>query len=446
MRATVLSLLHILTTLSVIGCVDEDPLEAFDYRDYDGAWTVQTADTQGAPADTGTEMRLPCGAGECCMKDGVAYDQGETLRIPCDGCENICTCNDDGAWSCTDCSCASACYYEGTSYSPGDTFRAADGCNQCECELVHLGFGFSEARITCTGEVCAPPVCDREGIDYVAGNSVVIPCAGCDNRCTCVQQSAQWATWECTECECARECVYEDVPYAVGEVFLASDGCNWCECELEDLSLGFTEARVVCTAGECTEPMCFFDGVAYSLGDDINLWCSSRVGKVCTCASGDEMPFWDCQEEDPCEQTCTYMEQTYAIGERFLAEDRCNTCECRLVDKGLGLMQALVECTRVPCEAPKCSEAGVLYEADALIRVPCDGCENTCVCVQHDAERASWDCTACECRKTCEYGGATHRPGEVFPATDGCNVCTCEMVDLGFEFQEARVVCTNTPC
>ncbi len=158
MRATVLSLLHILTTLSVIGCVDEDPLEAFDYRDYDGAWTVQTADTQGAPADTGTEMRLPCGAGECCMKDGVAYDQGETLRIPCDGCENTCVCVQHDAerasWDCTACECRKTCEYGGATHRPGEVFPATDGCNVCTCEMVDLGFEFQEARVVCTNTPC----------------------------------------------------------------------------------------------------------------------------------------------------------------------------------------------------------------------------------------------------------------------------------------------------
>ena len=328
MRVAVSNLFSIMIILSIAGCVANDPLD-IDVRDYDEP-NVENRDTaSGAETDTGPgEMTLPCSSGECCMKDGVAYDRGETLRFTCDGCENTCTCGGDGAWSCTDCACASACDFEGTGYSPGDTFPASDGCNQCECERVHLGFGFSEARITCTEEICPPPVpvCEMGGVEYPVGDSIGIPCIGCENRCTCEQLSEQRAAWECTECECATECLYEDVTYAVGDLFLASDGCNQCECELVELSLGFTEARTFCTTSGCTEPMCLNNNTGHDPGDEINVWCSDRVGKVCVCTAGDDMPSWDCREEAPCNQECTYGEQTFSLGEVFLAEDRQSSC------------------------------------------------------------------------------------------------------------------------
>jgi von Willebrand factor type C domain len=62
-----------------------------------------------------------------------------------------------------------------------------------------------------------------------------------------------------------------------------------------------------------------------------------------------------------------------------------------------------------------------------------DGC-NRCTCSQNETVV----CSKNDCTEDCEYGGESHAPGETFASTDGCNSCTCET--------NGDVSCTEIAC
>jgi hypothetical protein len=137
MRVTAVTILSLLYSA---GCVGGDPLEYEDLRESDNLGKGQLE--SDPPADTGSgAAKVPCGNGECCMKDGIVYQWGETVQIPCDNCENACVCVQHDAkrasWDCTACECQKACEYGGATYRPGEEFMATDGCNVCECQMVN---------------------------------------------------------------------------------------------------------------------------------------------------------------------------------------------------------------------------------------------------------------------------------------------------------------------
>jgi hypothetical protein len=426
------------------GCVREDPFAMEDSR-----WSKEDgaggSGRDERPADTDTS------GGWTCTMNGDLYRLGDTVPVLCDGCDNACTCERDGdnraAWRCTDCECATTCLYEDIRHFPGDTFPAADGCNECTCDLVHLGFGYTEARLTCTAKTCGPPTCERNGARYAVGEEVQIPCDGCDNRCSCELQSEREAAWACTDCQCATECLYDGVSYLPGELFTASDGCNQCECVLQDLSFGYTEARTVCTSAVCTEPLCFLDGVGYALESSLTTYCVDGSTKGCRCEETEagDAPSWVCADGQ-CPLECAYMDEVYTPGDTFTASDGCNQCECIVKNRGRGLVTAETRCTYDPCTPPMCTEAGVEYAVGDAIEVLCDECDNRCLCEEYEPGRAGWTCTDCACAQTCEYDGKTFRPGETFEAADGCGQCECVLVNLGFDYTEARVICADETC
>lgn len=84
---------------------------------------------------------------------------------------------------------------------------------------------------------------------------------------------------------------------------------------------------------------------------------------------------------------------------------------------------------------------------------PCAGkaCGDTCtLCAPNDPEcsetaevkscDANGTCTggAVQCGGTCTYDGNTYTAGQTFPATDGCNTCTC--------LDDGSVACTEIAC
>ena len=74
-------------------------------------------------------------------------------------------------------------------------------------------------------------------------------------------------------------------------------------------------------------------------------------------------------------------------------------------------------CTPVEPDVPLCEVDGELYEPGDSFPAS-DGC-NTCTCM-NDGTVA---CTEMACG--CAYGGAFYQVGETFWADDGCNKCTC---------------------
>ncbi|AUX40746.1 uncharacterized protein SOCE26_021470 [Sorangium cellulosum] len=64
-----------------------------------------------------------------------------------------------------------------------------------------------------------------------------------------------------------------------------------------------------------------------------------------------------------------------------------------------------------------------------------DGC-NTCTCT----EDGTVACTLMECVSSCTYEGVEYPAGASFPASDGCNTCTCDASGSG------NVGCTKIAC
>ena len=176
-------------------------------------------------------------------------------------------------------------------------------------------------------------------------------------------------------------------------------------------------------------------------------YCVDTSTKQCRCEVTDtgEAPSWVCPDGQ-CPQECVYLDETYVPGDTFTASDGCNQCQCVLKNRGRGIVAAQVVCTGDFCTPPRCTENGVEYAVGESIEVTCDQCDNRCLCEELEPGRTGWTCTDCTCSQTCDYEGKTLRPGETFEADDGCNECECVLVNLGFEYTEARIICTEATC
>lgn len=87
-------------------------------------------------------------------------------------------------------------------------------------------------------------------------------------------------------------------------------------------------------------------------------------------------------------------------------------------------------CTPVEPDAPLCEVDGELYEPGDSFPAS-DGC-NTCSCMSD----GSVACTEMFCG--CSYDGELYAPGDSFPSTDGCNTCSC--------MNDGGVACTEMAC
>lgn len=65
-------------------------------------------------------------------------------------------------------------------------------------------------------------------------------------------------------------------------------------------------------------------------------------------------------------------------------------------------------------------------------------CSGPCYC----GSGGYLECPSVPCLEVCPVNGQVRRAGEVFPASDGCNVCTCRL-DPKFEYPEYGVFCTT---
>lgn len=78
-----------------------------------------------------------------------------------------------------------------------------------------------------------------------------------------------------------------------------------------------------------------------------------------------------------------------------------------------------------------CVYAGTTYPVGASFPAS-DGC-NSCSC----GAGGQVSCTAMACADGCDWNGNHYEVGESFPARDGCNTCTC---------QPSGVSCTDMAC
>ena len=110
---------------------------------------------------------------------------------------------------------------------------------------------------------------------------------------------------------------------------------------------------------------------------------------------------------DPCfkpsaPRICNYKGGVYHIGDQFKSDDGCNTCFCG-EDGGVG-------CTEMAC-------ADHDYDDD-----------------YYDDYDDDYD----DDEKYCFRGNEKYRAGESFPASDGCNACTCS--------ENGQIACTLMAC
>lgn len=111
------------------------------------------------------------------------------------------------------------------------------------------------------------------------------------------------------------------------------------------------------TKSESAEPAvksCTFDGQTYPSGSDVK-----EAGCTCACHDGEITCLLL-----PCPNTCTYAGVGYQAGQKFRAEDGCNTCSCEA--------DGSVSCTERGCAAT-CEELNQLYVMELLRAQACSG-------------------------------------------------------------------------
>lgn len=134
----------------------------------------------------------PTGNGQTCSwDDAVSHDSatGQTTTTPsangeyaigdtfksADGC-NDCSCSAQGIL-CTMRACApapggSTCSYDGKAYASGQGFPSSDGCNSCGCQ--------PDGSVVCTERACAPVACTEEAKQCPDGSYVARTGPNCE--------------------------------------------------------------------------------------------------------------------------------------------------------------------------------------------------------------------------------------------------------------------------
>ena len=134
-----------------------------------------------------------CGTDSGTCEDGAAAsvtcEEGATQDVG-DGC-NTCTCDANGAWVCTQETCAPVC-------ENGETKTLEDGCTNCACVNGQWKCDGGACTSCNPGEVKPPP----------------------DDCCTCSAEGV----WDCSENPCPQTC-------EEGDTKEKGDGCNTCTCD-----------------------------------------------------------------------------------------------------------------------------------------------------------------------------------------------------------------------
>ena len=287
------------------------------------------------------------------------------------------------------------------------------------------------------------------------------------------------------ECTKIGRCEYDGKIHRAGESFPSTDGCNTCSCGPNG-SVACTERACVQICGGLTGAACP-DGKYCEFAADAQCGAADQTGTcqiipdVCTdifkpvCGCDDKTYGNACEaaaagvsvaSEGECQAGgCTYNGEHHEVGDSFPSSDGCNQCNC--TDGGL------VACTLRACVSPSCG--GLLgtqcpkgqycnYPPEAM----CGAADQTGTCAPIpsactkeykpvcgcDDETYGNACTAAaagvsivktgECGGGggggggCDYDGKHYNAGEGFPATDGCNKCSCQ--------DNGRVVCTLIAC
>jgi len=503
-----------------------------------------------------------CGDKAVCTHDGQYYCAGDIFYDT--ACQpNTCRCADNGGVACTKMACFDECESDDDCTA---TVRSQTAQSElfplCGCEARSTVAGIADKFEECLGEdderACAVARCTN------ACEGRVATCTE-EKKCELTEAPSDPAEEECT-------CVgVNDETFCPGESYTAPDGCNTCTCtggpdgiaactemacpdgvpassgtaseEPDEMAEGDTEAEpaaenitvaaddVPTTLPETdaaenitmaaddvpttlpeTDAACVVNGIEYAVGEK---YVAADGCNSCTCSGDEDLAICTLMACPPCETTCEDSGQTYCAGVKFLSSDGCNECECTETGNATCTMMAcpdtletLPETTEVgnttdeesgtPAALPNCGSFTSCL--DCLNQEGCDAwsvgqCFPTCsdgpqdtscysqkyfsgtpdaICMQADYDKADdelcasmTDCTSCidavlsdgtsSCRwyaegdgycasgcgmdscgatvcpdakcSACEVLGINYCVGDVYVAEDGCNTCTCSSED-----------------
>lgn len=244
----------------------------------------------------------------------------------------------------------------------------------------------------------------------VAG--IMLPAVQCnDTYANCVAEYGR--------CTCGtppeRTCTYNDQTYKMDETFPASDGCNKCYCGPNGQVRCSEELCTPCNeqVQTCYGPVGVTNAVIQGPIQcaDTLANCNAKYNGNCRCG-------WN---KTPI--TCTYNGQTYKNDETW-SPNTCEKCYCR---DGQAICNQ-----EIPCPGQCTETTNRCYPATLAANVGYVDCQDTYTnCV---AKYGQCDCGQ-PSSPVCTYNGLTYLAGASFPASDGCNKCSCT--------SDGKVVCST---
>lgn len=210
-----------------------------------------------------------------------------------------------------------------------------------------------------------------------------------------------------------------------GSSFTASDGCNTCTCPPSGKKTDAACTTLGCVTGPCDGKscgdMCAPNGTASgkAAAPVAPGYCNAQLECVV-----------DGQDLGCSVDSCT-------PGESFPSDDGCNTCTCTDSGKKSDAMCTEKACVVDPCEGKQCGEFCTPNSASGgggagdVAPTYCDA-KGQCV---FNVDPATLGCPDDSCK-----------PGETFPASDGCNTCTCPDSGKKSEAGCTKIGCNPDPC